>query len=497
VQGQDPAAAATTLALTANGVNWTAHSDSAWLGIDQASGSGSATLTARVLDSTLAPGAHTATVTVTDVDHHVDTSVSVNLQVDPRMLVVRTPGVALTSLANAQVLSASVPVADTAGLPGSWQATSDQGWLVLDTSTGTTGSSLAFHADPTGLADGMHYASLAVTPATTGVGGSARVRVGLYVDRTLAAQSTVFTSRRSQRASAGYGVMVADPVRPFVYQSLGDDEIDVYNVYTGALVQAISVPGAGFASMAMAPDGSVLLAADQSGGRLFPIDPDTLTIGSALTGIVASDFNFHMTAGFVGSRLVVVTNHLQMFDASSGALLKDFGTAAGMEVDVTGLPILSHDGRSLALQWTGFEPHDLTRYAVAADGSFDVLFLKNALEPGFGFGDGAVFLADDSLLVTQSDGGDAYYSGLGVPGMIGGTASPATFGLAARRDGGFYDRAFDQSGNTVIQSFDRSVLPLGIASTLAPGTILVGIQVSGDQRRLVLEGNGLTFIQLP
>ena len=499
VQGQDPSAASTTLALTANGVNWTARSDSAWLGLDQASGSGSANLTAHLLDSTLAPGAHTALVTVTDVDHHIDVVATVRLQVDPRALVVRNPGVALTSIANRQVLSAALPVTDTAGLPSTWTATADQSWLTVDTPAGPAGSSLALHADPTGLADGMHYATLTVTPTTAGVAGSGRVRVGLYIDRSLTAPASAFAPRRDPvTASAGYGVLVADPVRPYVYLSAGDDEIDVYNVYSGALVRGITLPGAGFASMAMAPDGAVLLAADQAGGRLFPIDPDSLTIGSAVPGaIVTPDFNFRMTAGEVGGRLVVATSQFRLFDATTGVLLSDFSGTVTLDPFFMGLPIMSHDGRSLAMQETGLEPHTLIRFAIANDGSYNGLLLKSATEPGFGFGYGGVFLADDSLLVTQSNDGDAVYSGLGVRSVIGGTTSPIDRGLATRRDGGFYDRAYDGNGNTVIEAFDRSAQPLAAVLTLSPGGAVGELQVSGDQQRLVMVGSSLGFTALP
>ena len=498
-QGQDPAAASTTLALTANGVNWTARSDSAWLGIDQANGSGSATLTARLLDPALATGAHTAKITVTDVDHHIDAVATVQLQVDPRVLLVRTPGVALTSIASRQVLSATVPVTDTAGLPSAWAAASDQGWLTVDTPAGTAGSSIAFHADPTGLADGLHYATLSVTPTTAGVAGSGHVRVGLYIDRSLTAPASAIAPRRdSATAPAGYGALVADPIRPYVYLSVGDAEIDVFNVYSGALVRGITLPGAGFASLAMAPDGAVLLAADQAGGRLFPVDPDSLTVGPAVPGaIVAHDFNFRMTAGEIGGRLVVATSQFQLFDATTGVLLRDFSGSVTLDPFFMGLPILSHDGRSLAMQETGLEPHSLVRFAIANDGSYDVLPLASATEPGFGFGYGGVYLADDSLLVTQSDGGDAYYDGLGAPGVIGGPTSPIDRALATRRDGGFYDRAYDSTGTLVIESFDRTARPLAPVLTLSGGGAVGAIQVSGDQQRLALLSYSLGFTTLP
>lgn len=499
VQGQDPAVARTSLALTANGVNWTARSDSAWLGIDQSTGSGSATLTANVLDSSLAPGSHVAKVTVTDVDHHVDVSVDIALQVDPRQQVVRTPGVALTSIANQQVLSATVAVADTAGLASTWSAASDQSWLTVDTPSGSVATALAFHADPTGLADGMHYATVNVASTTAGVAGTSHVSVGLWIDHGVTAPASLYATRREPHSTeAGYGVLIGDPIRPYVYESLGDDEIDVFNVYTGAMVGHVSLAGAGLASMTMAPDGSVLLAADQFGGRLFPIDPSTLTVGAPLGGIVPVDFNFRMTAGFVGTRLVLATDRQQLFDASTGALLRDFGSTVASSFDFMGWPALSHDGRTLLIQEAGLEPHTLTSYSISADGAFQVAQLQQVTEPGFGFGYGVAFGADDSILVSVSNGGDAYYFGnLFQPATIGGTEGPQISGLAVRRDGGFFVAANDGNGNGIVESFDRAALPLGTVYSGASGGFVGGLQLSGDQRRLVVDGGDLYFVQLP
>ncbi len=497
-QGQDPSTVHTPLTLTASGVNWTARSDSAWLSIDQSSGSGSATLAAQVLDSTLALGSHVARVTVTDVDHHIDTSVDITLQVDPRMQVVRTPGVAFTAIANQQVLSATVAVADTAGLASTWSAASDQSWLTVDTPSGSSATALAFHSDPTGLADGMHYATVSVTSTTAGAPGTNHVRVGLWVDRSVTAPASTYATGRSPNStSAGYGVLVADPIRPYLYSSEGDDQIDVYNVYTGSVVGHVILPGAGFASMTMAPDGSVLLAADQSGGRLFPIDPSTLAVGTPFSGIVPVDFNFRMTAGFVGTRLVLATNRQQIFDAATGALLRDFANVGGFYMESLSWPALSHDGRTLVMQQAGLEPHALASYSISADGAFQVALLQQqAEETGFGFGDGAAFGADDAILVSLSDGGDSCYFGdLSRPASISGTSGPENSGLAIRRDGGFFVAERDAGGNALVESFDHAALPLG--TVFSTNFSIDGLQLSGDQRRLVVENVEIMFVQLP
>lgn len=407
IQGQDGSLATVHVPLQADGVNWSAKSDSPWLAVAQTSGSGSGLLDLHVADTTLAVGTHDATVTVTDVDNHIDEQMTVTVHVQPRSLVTRREGIGLTSAPGWNVLAASVPVLDGAGLSSTWSASSDQSWLVLDTPTGSSGNSLNVHADPSGLAAGMHYAQVTVTPTTTGVAGAQQIRIGLFVSTAPAADPSI-TRVPPSFGVQGFDTLTAcDPIRPYCY-SVDPSGVAVYNLFSGAV--DATLPVRGFTG-AVSGDGRTLYVADATQRQIVPVDLDSMTVGTALASAdipvqpPASPATYRFVTGRIGGRAVLVTNELHILDATTGQTLRDFSAQVPAYVVSPPGVAISHDGHQIMVR--SLEKSVMYRMEVDADGSLLVGTTERHQEPApdfrFQMPREFDFAADDASFLCTTD----------------------------------------------------------------------------------------------
>lgn len=194
----------------------------------------------------------------------------VTLVLEPHRLFVADNGVALLSSPGQSVLSRTVTVSDNRKITTPWTAVSDQAWLTV-TSSGTTDGGLVLQADPTSLAaETIHYANVTISSTDTTIVNSGQevIRVGFYITNTTPASQTTVTLP----AISGVTGLVADPVRPYVYVTESGTDIEVYNIYTGALVNTISNAGADLRNMAVSTNGDTLYALDYTDNSIVSVD---------------------------------------------------------------------------------------------------------------------------------------------------------------------------------------------------------------------------------
>jgi len=342
-----------------DGHPWTAVPSAPWIHVSISQGTDHDTLVVGGDASALAVGEHDGSLAITDSTTGLVNTVKVHAAVEARELVIRRLGIALTSIEQYQVLTATLPIADNAGGITPWSAQADQTWLQLDHTAGMAGDSLTITADPAGLSDGLHYSTITLSPTDGSTGGTKFVRVGIYVDHS----SSVVKDINIPVNGLGYPYDAAtDPVRPFAYWVTGDGQLSVYNIYTGTCVQQLVKAGAKFSAAAVTQDGKTLWLADGTGQALIPIDLSTMTFGAPLNGVrVAPAGNlFRMSAGRIGGRDVLVTSDAQIIDLSTEAILAD--ASPGQETFQ--YAALSHDGRTWAVKDGGNGNHDITIWRV-------------------------------------------------------------------------------------------------------------------------------------
>ncbi|RYF01234.1 MAG: hypothetical protein EOO32_04730 [Comamonadaceae bacterium] len=226
---------------------------------------------------------------------------------------------------------------DNLGRGASWQAQSSQSWLTV-TASGVAGGPMQIQADPSALATNtIHYATVSVKSSDSGVSAAQPVVVALWKGTesvrevaTTAAVASRYTRlladpvRPYAYAHSNSG-MVADPVRPHVQLYSNSGTIDVYNIYTGALVKSMSAPGSTLGKMLASPDGAYLYAHDLAGRQLkvfdlregqvvatWPLDASLSVFEGGLIDLIYARPN--------GVGVLVVSTG-QVFRASDGKLL--------------------------------------------------------------------------------------------------------------------------------------------------------------------------------
>ena len=198
-------------------------------------------------------------VTVTVNGDVLTQSVPVALTLEPHRLLVADNGVALVDSPGPGKLTHTVTVSDNRRIETPWTATSNEAWLSV-TPSGMTDSELMLTADPAGLAaDTIHYASVTVSSSALSVTNTEEIKVGLYIASVAPADPVSLTLPRLVGAAPG---IAADPIRPHVYITNKTADIDIYNIYTGALVDTIATEGTDLRTLTVASDGDRLYALD-------------------------------------------------------------------------------------------------------------------------------------------------------------------------------------------------------------------------------------------
>jgi hypothetical protein len=490
-------------------LNWAVRTSAPWITVDRSSGGWAWDNVVRVSmnPAGLAPGEYTGTVYVEEAVGGVAAPMPVRMIVEPRQLIVRQRGVALSQVGSESRLSGSVKIADNGNLGLGWSASSDQPWLTLASTTGTTSAGsnlLAMQADTTGLADGLHYARVTVSPRNEPtLTDSLTVRVGLYVNRGATyLASTTITPRALSGAPNPYFTrnLVTDPIRPYVYQTRGDDRIDVYNTQTGAYVNAITIPGAAVGAAAVSFDGSQLYVTDLAGTGIYPVNLDTWAVGNRLAGMRVPNAVVYTE---VSGRRVLLTSELQAVDAQTGQVLADAIDPNGPQ-DRNVSVAARRDGRAVFFQ-TSTTNHWLSRYVLMnAGGQFSMLRTHVSLVDGSGRG--LAVDADDERLYTLTPGASIGYP---LPTeykdgfiynttsflQVGSLPSCCVSGLAVTARGQLLAGNGLGSGTARLSVFSLDATPIGNFDFT--GYSFFNLVVSGDGRRAVLDGGDLRLQELP
>ena len=301
----DQATVSLNLNTLGNAHPWSLSALPAWLGASAAAGQVSQTgagVTFSPNPGALPTGTSVATLTVTarvngDV---LATPVTVTAHRDVHKLLFSETGVAFSSTPNWSRLSRTVSVSDNFGQASSWSASADQAWLTVARS----GNKLTLTANPATLPNNaISYATVRLSSDDATISTAETLRVALWKGSS--------TPNAIKKLNKSYTHLKTDPIRPYLYANTGGTGIDVYNVYTAALVGTVGNLGGALGAMSVSQDGATLYAYDTANRNIVLVDLATLT--KARTWPLASAVSQSSTL------LAIRPNGVQLVVASDGA----------------------------------------------------------------------------------------------------------------------------------------------------------------------------------
>jgi hypothetical protein len=226
------------------------------------------TVTLSVNRGQLPGGTYTGEVSLsTDVYGTVfSRTLPVTFNVEASRLVVSSAGVALSRVNGRSVLARTLKVFSSSGSTTTpWNATSDSPWLTV-TASGVSGGSLVLTAAPGSLASGTtHFANVTITSPDAFVENQQSVRVGLYLSNDVPASAAPMMAARSGAAS---------PVEPLFAVGVGGS-VNLYDVYSTALVRSFPTVVAEPGQMTFSEDGRTLFVHDVTNVRVTQLDVAT------------------------------------------------------------------------------------------------------------------------------------------------------------------------------------------------------------------------------
>jgi hypothetical protein len=329
----------------------------------------------------------TATFAATVNGDTVTRQIPITVRVKPYHLFVHDTGVALTSTPTLSKLTASITVRDNRETPIDWTASSDQAWLTVTNGSGMTPDSFQLTADPTSLPmEAISYANVTVSSTDPRVTNTEIVRVGLYRTAsppTAQVEATVLGTIKDTG-------IVADPVRPYVYITHGTSTIDVYHIYSGALLHTIDTgAGSDLRSLAVDDEGSRLYAADHGvlGIQVVDIAAATPTLAatwtnsrwSGCTGCAATGADADLDYTRINGRGVLIGGASQIIDATDGTLLRHSG---GSYFVASLAATISGDGEKMFTASLNSSGHSVGRYALSFNELDDVVSMADPLVAG-------------------------------------------------------------------------------------------------------------------
>jgi hypothetical protein len=376
-----------TFDVIAPNISWTATSDATWLTAAPANGTGNGSLTVSTATSSLAEGNYAGTLTLRDtLTNHAEV-VTVHLGVDPRRLETDRRAVAFSSTSGGARLARIVRVLDTAGLNGHWRVSSDAGWLTPSAPNGSGDAALTMFANATGLADGMHYATITFEADNEpGFVNSATVRAGFYVDNASPAASPV-------AITSGVGLTTAtvmDPIRPYLYGAAfgnPNSTIEVWNVFTGELVESLTIPITFPGRITIASDGSRLYIPDVNSSAIVPVDlvGDTRTVANRWDNVKTSAGVEDIAFTRINGSDVVVWGPGQLLDPANGNVLVNFETSPFISDSTPRFITATPNGKSAFIAGESLANHRLLRYELGFRAGAYTAFLSHDInEPGDG-----------------------------------------------------------------------------------------------------------------
>jgi len=287
-------------------------------------------------------------------------SIPIVLKEEGHWLQLSSRGAAFSNFPGRSVLSRSIQVASSRGnIDVPWSATSDANWLTV-TATGNTGGSVVLTANPAGLQqDTLHLATVTIESSDPEIGNQESIRVAFWAGSTDPQDLTIGGVHRNP---------VANPVEPWVYVNDGANTIEIYNVYTGALVDTWSTTLVGAGVMTINRDGTLLLVNDEGAHAVIALN--------ARTGGIVRTYSYNQNLDVrsvthidVGSRAVLISSLGRVYDVATGAELGPYvlpvGGTTSFAVDPLSRYFVTLDtGRSPA----SIEKFSIKRTALTEDG---------------------------------------------------------------------------------------------------------------------------------
>ena len=292
-------------------------------------------------------------------------------------------------------------------------------------------------ADPTGLAtDNLYLDTVTITSPDASVENTEKVRVGLWVGST--------TPTPTITINTPYAEVAADPIRPYAYVAGTGSAIQIYNVYTGLLVDTIPGVAAQVGAMTISHDGSTLYAVDTTNFKIVPVNLDTRAVGAPWSPTSLPLFLDYTRAN--GTELVLSGNG-QIFNAKTGtAFTSRFdGGYYGYVVVAAG-----RGGTRFCTLDTGLSPYSLSCYPVDYTSLNGGQLLIGAEKSGvFGIG------SNGKDVAVNADGTRAYVA----------SGAPYAFSV--------YDAATSQGNLPVVQTLPGDTYP-NIVEVAADGRVFGG-----------------------
>ncbi|TMH81352.1 MAG: hypothetical protein E6H49_07295 [Betaproteobacteria bacterium] len=364
----------------------------------------------------------------------VSNNLPVTFNLDSHRLLVDGNGVAFASTPTLSKLTRTLRVRDNLGLAANWTASSDQAWLTVSPS-GTTDGDLVLTANPSGLPnDTVNLATVTIT--SPDVENTEKVRVGLWVGST--------TPTPTIAINTAYAEVAADPIRPYAYLAGTGSDIQIYNVYTGLLVNTITSVAAQVGAMTVSHDGSTLYAVDTTNFKIVPVNLDTRAVGAPWLPTSLPLFLDYTRAN--GTELVLSGNG-QIFNAKTGtAYASRFdGGYYGYVVVAAG-----RGGTRFCTLNTGLSPYSVSCYPVDYTSLNGGQLLVGPEKSGvFGIG------SNGKDVAVNADGTRAYVA----------SGAPYAFSV--------YDAATSQGSMPVVQTLPGFPYP-NIVEIAADGRIFAG-----------------------
>lgn len=477
---------------------WSATANNSWLQASSTSGTGPATIDISLTTaaSSLTSGTHNGSVTVRETQSGKEVTLSVTLYIEQHRLFAPDKSVSLLSLPSRSKLSYSIPVEDNAGEIVSWSATDDTSWLSFTSSMGNTAGTLELVADPTGLTNGLHMANVTITSTShPAISNTEIVRVGLYVNASdaLASDNIAYNYVPVGTLSS----LKTDPSRPYVYVTNGSDTIDIYNIYSKALVNTITISGAVIHDLVINSDATRMYVANFSDRSIVEVNLDTQTIVKIFSG---SYFDSCTTCSSTLSPLqltydepngfpVLITNSLEVVSVSDGSILK---TLAGPHTSDPYRVAANPADKSLFISSMGysspkFERHELDYSYLPGIGVYSSKTHADSLS---GHINSIRFSPDGSKMCVASNGIACYSSADLSAGLVVSSFTSIT-GIDIGPTGKYLGGLYYSSGPDVTHYFSVG----GVDSSFdAPGYVDEDkVAISGDGMRAVVRSTDTTL----
>jgi hypothetical protein len=270
-------------------------------------------------------------------------------------LYIAQDGVSLSQFPARSNLSKTVTVQLTGNGPAvTWVAHSNAPWLTV-TPSGRTVGSLTLKANPAGLKkDTLHSATVTVA-ASASSADKAFIVVSLWVGSTNPGTVTI---------THPVVALATNPVQPLVYVSSGGSSVDVYNVYSGALVKTFTHVAPTVGHLAVGSIGTQLFAADTTNYQIVELDTSSGKVLKRfpLVGPISADFSFAYARPHGNATLFAPDQ--SAINVGSGQRVSDpLGGTYGF---YDPLLVATPDGSKLAIVERGLSPGSLYTYGVSS-----------------------------------------------------------------------------------------------------------------------------------